>query len=87
MAILELFDTRYRDFTAKHFSEKLVSDHGISRSYNWVRLTLQAHGRKYACRTKCSVCSEPSEVASATGIHALPPLTVMATSLSPSIPP
>ena len=45
MAVLDLFDTRYWDFTARHFWEKLVSDHGVSRSYNWVRLTLQAHGR------------------------------------------
>ena len=45
MAVLELFDTRYFDFTAKHFWEKLVAEHGVSRSYNWVRLTLQAHGR------------------------------------------
>ncbi len=45
MAVLDLFDTRYFDFTAKHFWEKLTSEHGISRSYNWVRLTLQAHGR------------------------------------------
>jgi|TARA_B100000315_G_scaffold247988_1_gene277389 transposase len=45
MAILELFDTRYFDFTAKHFWEKLVSEHDFKRSYNWLRLTLQAHGR------------------------------------------
>jgi len=45
MAVLELFDTRYWDFTAKHFWEKLVADHGFKRSYNWVRLTLQARGR------------------------------------------
>ena len=43
--VLALFDTRYWDFTAKHFHEKLVSDHGCKRSYNWVRLTLQARGR------------------------------------------
>ena len=48
MQVLELFDTRYWDFTAKHFHEKLVADHGCTRSYNWVRLTLQAHGRKQA---------------------------------------
>ena len=48
MQVLELFDTRYWDFTAKHFHEKLVADHGCMRSYNWVRLTLQAHGRKQA---------------------------------------
>ncbi len=44
-AVLALFDTHYWDFTSKHFWEKLGSDHGVSRSYNWVRLTLQAHGR------------------------------------------
>ena len=46
MEVLELFDTRYWDFTAKHFHEKLLDEHGFTRSYNWVRLTLQAHGRK-----------------------------------------
>ena len=43
--VLEQFDTRYFDFTAKHFWDKLVSEHGFKRSYNWLRLTLQAHGR------------------------------------------
>jgi transposase len=43
--VLELFDTRYFDFTAKHFHDKLVSEHGFTRSYNWLRLTLQAQGR------------------------------------------
>ena len=43
--VLELFDTRYFDFTARHFWEKLVSEHAFKRSYNWVRLTLQAHRR------------------------------------------
>ena len=46
--VLELFDTRYWDFTAKHFHEKLVADHGFKRSYNWLRLSLQAHGRRHA---------------------------------------
>ena len=45
LAVLELFETRYEDFTAYHFWEKLVGEHGFERSYNWVRLTLQAHGR------------------------------------------
>lgn len=45
MEVLELFDTRYFDFTARHFFDKLVSDHGFTRSYNWVRLMLQARGR------------------------------------------
>ena len=46
MEVLDLFDTRYFDFTAKHFFDKLVSEHGFERSYNWLRLTLQTHGRK-----------------------------------------
>ena len=46
--VLELFDTRYWDLTAKHFHEKLVADHGFKRSYNWLRLSLQAHGRRRA---------------------------------------
>lgn len=48
MAVMELFDARYWDFTAKHFHEKLVEKHGIIRSYNWVRLALQSHGHKRA---------------------------------------
>lgn len=35
MAVLDLFDSRYWDFTAKHFHEKLVEEHGFTRSYNW----------------------------------------------------
>ena len=46
--MLELFDTRYWDFTAKHFHEKLVAEHGCKRSYNWVRLTLQTNRRMRA---------------------------------------
>ncbi len=45
MEMLELFDTRYWDYTPKHFHEKLVEKHGFTHSYNWVRLTLQRHGR------------------------------------------
>ena len=44
--VLELFETRYWDFTAKHFHEELVAEHGCERSNNWVRLTLQVHGRR-----------------------------------------
>ena len=43
--MLTLFDTQYWDFTPKHFHEKLVSEHAFQHSYNWVRLTLQSHGR------------------------------------------
>jgi hypothetical protein len=45
MEMLNLFDTRYWDFTTKHFHEKLVAEHNFKPSYNWVRLTLQARGR------------------------------------------
>ncbi len=45
MKVLELFDIRYWDFTAKHFYEKLVSEHKFTCSYNWVRLTLQRYSR------------------------------------------
>ena len=48
MSVLELFDTRYWDFTAKHFHKKLVAEHDFKRSYNWLRLTLQADGRMHA---------------------------------------
>jgi len=43
--VLALFETRYWDFTAKHFHEKLVAEHGFGLSYNWLRLSLQAHGK------------------------------------------
>ncbi|WP_419739866.1 ISNCY family transposase [Ruegeria sp.] len=48
MEMLELFDTKYWDYTPKHFHEKLVAHHGFTQSYNWVRLTLQRHGRVQA---------------------------------------
>lgn len=44
MRVLELFKTRYRNFTVKHFHEKLVEVHGIARSYTWTKNTLQARG-------------------------------------------
>jgi hypothetical protein len=31
MEVLELFDTKYWDFTARHFWEKLVESHGFTR--------------------------------------------------------
>ena len=52
MKALELFDTRYYDFTAKHFWEKLVQDHRFKVSYNWTRLLLQQHGRKRPAKSK-----------------------------------
>ena len=44
-ALLDLFDTKYPKFTASHFWEKLTEKHDFKRSYNWVRVTLQAHGK------------------------------------------
>ena len=44
MKTLELFETRYWDFTVKHFHEKLVAEHGIERSYTWTKNRLQARG-------------------------------------------
>jgi len=41
--VLELFETRYFDFTVKHFHEKLP-EHGVGRSYTWTKNTLQAGG-------------------------------------------
>jgi transposase len=41
--VLRLFETRYFDFTTKHFHEKLP-EHGIRRSYSWTKNTLQAAG-------------------------------------------
>jgi transposase len=43
--VLELFETRYWDFTAKHFHEKLASEHAIARSYSWTKNTLQTAGK------------------------------------------
>ena len=45
MEMLTLFDSKYRDYSPRHFHEKLVTQHGFTRSYNRVRLTLQSHGR------------------------------------------
>lgn len=42
--MLELYETRYFDFTVKHFHEKL-GDHGIRRSYSWTKNALQAAGK------------------------------------------
>ena len=44
-ALLDFFDTKYRKFTSWHFWEKLTEKHDFKRSYNWVRVTLQAHDK------------------------------------------
>ena len=43
--VLELFETRYFDFTVKHFHDKLVTEHGFARSYSWTKNTLQSAGK------------------------------------------
>jgi len=42
--ILHLYREQYYDFNARHFCEKLKTDHNIKISYNWVRLALQGAG-------------------------------------------
>ncbi len=44
-ALLDLFDTKYENLNASHLWEKLTEKHDFKRSYNWVRVTLQAHGK------------------------------------------
>jgi hypothetical protein len=41
---LILYREKYFDFNVRHFYEKLKDEHGISLSYNWVRLALQEAG-------------------------------------------
>lgn len=43
MKVLNLFRTKYYDFTVKHFHEQLVG-HGIARSYTWTKTVLQDQG-------------------------------------------
>jgi transposase len=43
--VLALFETRYHGFNVRHFHEKLVSEHGVQRSYSWTKNTLQAAGK------------------------------------------
>lgn len=42
--LLNLFETRYCTFSASHFYDMYRDNHGGTRSYNWVRLTLQDAG-------------------------------------------
>lgn len=43
MQVINLFQTKYFDFTVKHFHEKLAG-YGIDRSYTWTKNTLQSAG-------------------------------------------
>ncbi len=42
--MLKLYEEKYYDFTSKHFHEQLIKKHNFSRSYNFVRLSLQGCG-------------------------------------------
>ena len=44
MALIDLYETRYSNFTAAHFFDKYRDEHKGSRSYNWIRKTLQNSG-------------------------------------------
>ena len=39
-----LYRTRYSGFTAKHFHEHLVRDHGFTWGYTWTKVFLQSRG-------------------------------------------
>lgn len=42
--VVEMFRTRYWDFTAKHFHEVMVREHGLARGYTWTKTVLQSAG-------------------------------------------
>jgi transposase len=42
--VLSLYRERYFDFNVRHFHEKLISEHGLSLSYSWVKAALQGAG-------------------------------------------
>lgn len=43
-SLIELYSSRYRDYSSAHFYDKYKRYHSGNRSYNWVRLTLQKQG-------------------------------------------
>jgi len=42
--VLRVYREEYSDFNVSHFHEKLVEDHGITLSYEWVKKALQTAG-------------------------------------------
>jgi transposase len=44
LLVAELYRTRYSGFTAKHFHEHLVRDHGFSWGYTWTKTFLHGQG-------------------------------------------
>ncbi len=57
-AVLDLFDTKYRKFTARHFWEKLDEKHDFKRSYNWVRVSFRHTARSN--RRRAAACTGAS---------------------------
>ena len=47
-----LYRTRYSGFTAKHFHEHLVRDHGSSWGYTWTKVFLQSKGLVPRAKTR-----------------------------------
>ena len=44
LEVLQLYKEKYYDFNAKHFHEKLKTQHNKTYSYNWTKNTLQKNG-------------------------------------------
>ena len=42
--VLQLYRTRYADFSVQHFHEKLGGVHGVGLSCSWVKQALQGAG-------------------------------------------
>ena len=42
--VLRLYREEYRDYNVSHFHEKIVEDHGVALSYEWVKKALQSAG-------------------------------------------
>jgi hypothetical protein len=52
MRVLELYATRYFDYNAKHFHEKLVAEHGHRLGYTWTKRVLQDAGQLQPSRRR-----------------------------------
>jgi transposase len=50
--IEQLYRTRYSGFTAKHFHEHLVREHGFSWGYTWTKIFLQSKGLLSPAKTR-----------------------------------
>ena len=69
--VLELFETRYRDFTAKHFHEKLVAEHGFGLP-NWRMHSRSAVRRINSARVGFKRCEPRMKNSQASAIDSPP---------------